>query len=101
MDKKRSDILDLEFRNSCSNTNSIVNWLNQTTNIKLSTSDYSPSSDLSSLADHSLSSPNSIISSNADEESFNYLYLLASAAVERLTNNSEQVSNNLELAIKT
>ena len=98
-DTKRPNILDLTFgASACTNT-SIVNWLNQTTNIALETPDYSPVSS-------SLSSPTSISSSNTDDEPFNYLYLLASAAVDRLSNSSnsnsnDQVPNNLELTIKT
>ena len=96
---KRPNILDLSFSPSSYNNTSIVNWLNQTTNIALP-SDYSPS-EMSSLTDHSLSSPTSISSSsNTDDESYNYLYLLASAAVERL-NSNDQVGSTHEMAIKT
>nr|XP_046919375.1 probable myosin light chain kinase DDB_G0279831 [Dermatophagoides farinae] len=140
-------------------TTSIVNWINQTTGnsaaaaaaatmMQLSSSSsncsnesYSP--DLSSLNDHSLSSPSTTLSSlsssiNGDDHieqqsisslsstsssvagspsSFNYLYLLASAAVERLSSHSnnsndddhhqsstiknDESNNNLKLAIKT
>lgn len=100
-DPNRPNILDLTFNtSSCNNATSIVNWLNQTSSISLS-NDYLPvSSEISSLTDHSLSSPTSISSSNTDDEPFNYLYLLASAAVERIGKN-DQVTSNLELTIKT
>src|SRR5699024_4342716 len=89
---KRPHLLDLSFESTpC--TSSIVNWLHQTASMSLA-SDYSPmsGSELSSLTDHSLSSPTSVSSTNTDDESFNYLYLLASAAVERLSssNNDHQ-----------
>ncbi|KAF7487636.1 hypothetical protein SSS_02283 [Sarcoptes scabiei] len=102
---RRPNILDLPFADTCSNatTNSIVNWLNQTSTSSVihlsddyasvpsafsSSSPSSSSSDLSSMMtidNHSLSSPiSSSLSEN--EDSFNYLYLLASAAVERISN---------------
>lgn len=96
---KRPNILDLTFGASACTNSSIVNWLSQTSSIALA--DYSPvSSELSSLTDHSLSSPTSYSSSNTDDEPFNYLYLLASAAVDRLSSN-DQVAGNLELAVNT
>lgn len=87
---KRPTLLDLSFASSglCPNS-SIVTWLNQTSNRALP-SDYCPvgGSEMSSLSDHSLSSPtssSSLSSGIEGDDPFGCLYLLASAAVERLS----------------
>lgn len=107
---KRPNLLDLNFASAslgCTNSN-IVNWLSQTSNMALP-SDYCPvgGSELSSLSDHSLSSPtssSSLSSGIEGDDPFGYLYLLASAAVDRLSNadNHNSMNSNLaELTIKT
>lgn len=92
---KRPNLLDLSFASSgalCTNSN-IVNWLSQTSNMALP-GDYCPvvgGSELSSSlsSDHSLSSPtssSSLSSGIEGDDPFGCLYLLASAAVDRLSN---------------
>lgn len=100
---KRPNLLDLTFgSSSCASTTSIVNWLSQTSNMAgLAGSDYSPVSSELSLSDHSSLSPTSVSSSGTDDEPFNYLYLLATAAVDRLSSKHDQVNSNLELTIET
>lgn len=103
-------------------TTNIVNWLNQTADYTtISKSSSTPNEML--MSDNSLSSPTSMSSSTGssascsghssdDEDPFNYLYLLASAAVSRLndqmstspppTSSVSSVPSNIEqFAIQT